>query len=290
MTRAQRPRAAPRGGRPALAPPSVLAAFAVLAALVAVALFAGLLAPFDPAAISLGDRLTPPVWFGGTWRHVLGTDALGQDVLSRVIYGGRISLIVGTSAVLISGALGILFGLVSGFAGGLVDDAIMRVADIQLAFPSILLYLSVMAVLGPGLGKIIVVIGVVGWVAYARIERGAVLGLRDREFVEAARALGARPLRIVGRHILPNTLGPMIVVATFTLAAAIVTEASLSFLGLGVPPSVSSWGRMLADGRDYLAQGWWMAASPGVAIMLTVLAVNVTGDWLRDRLDPRLRV
>ena len=272
-----------------LPPPAVLGALGVLALLALVAVCAGVLAPYDPAAVSLGDRLIPPALFGGTWRHPFGTDALGQDVLSRVIYGGRISLEVGLCAVAISGTLGVLLGMVSGYLGGVWDDVIMRTAEIQLAFPSILLYISVMAVLGPGLGKIIVVIGVVSWVAYARIERGAVLALKNQEFIEAARALGAPALTILRRHILPNTLGPMIVVASFTLATAIVTEASLSFLGLGVPPSVPSWGRMLADGRDYLQQGWWMATAPGVAIMLVVLSVNIAGDWLRDRLDPRLR-
>lgn len=271
-------------------PPSVIAAFAVLAVLGATAVFAGQLSRYDPGAVSLADRLTPPVFFGGTWRHPLGTDTLGEDVLSRIIYGGRISLVVGVCAVAISGAIGVGLGTLAGYLGGPVDDVIMRAAEIQLAFPSILLYVSVMAVLGPGLGKIILVIGIVSWVAYARIERGVVLGLKEREFIEAARAMGAPAWAIIRRHILPNTLGPMIVVASFTLAGAIVTEASLSFLGLGVPPAVPSWGRMLADGRDYLERGWWIAVAPGVAIMLVVLAVNITGDWLRDALDPRLRI
>lgn len=271
-------------------PPSVLAALAVLCLLAATAVFAGQLSRYDPGAVSLADRLTPPVLFGGTWQHPLGTDTLGEDVLSRVIYGGRISLIVGLCAVAISGTIGVGLGTVAGYLGGAVDDVIMRVAEIQLAFPSILLYVSIMAVLGPGLAKIILVIGIVSWVAYARIERGVVLGLKEREFIEAARAMGAPAWAIIRRHILPNTLGPMIVVGSFTLAGAIVTEASLSFLGLGVPPAVPSWGRMLADGRDYLERGWWIATAPGVAIMLVVLAVNITGDWLRDVLDPRLRM
>ena len=271
-------------------PPSVLAALAVLCLLAATAVFADQLSRYDPGAVSLGDRLTPPVLFGGTWQHPLGTDTLGEDVLSRVIYGGRISLIVGLCAVAISGTIGVGLGTVAGYLGGAVDDVIMRVAEIQLAFPSILLYVSIMAVLGPGLAKIILVIGIVSWVAYARIERGVVLGLKEREFIEAARAMGAPAWAIIRRHILPNTLGPMIVVGSFTLAGAIVTEASLSFLGLGVPPAVPSWGRMLADGRDYLERGWWIATAPGVAIMLVVLAVNITGDWLRDVLDPRLRM
>jgi peptide/nickel transport system permease protein len=246
---------------------------------------APLLAPFDPAAVNVVDRLKPPLTDG----HLLGTDALGQDVLSRVIYGARISLVVGFAAVAISGLIGIVLGLMAGYYGKLADDVIMRLADIQLAFPTIILYVAVMAVLGPGLLKLIAVIGVVGWVQYARIERGMVLSTRELDYVDAARALGVPDHRILMRHILPNTLGPIIVVASFGLATTIITEASLSFLGLGVPPSVPSWGSMLSDGRDYLRNGWWVATFPGIAITLTVLAINLLGDWLRDELDPLLR-
>jgi peptide/nickel transport system permease protein len=246
---------------------------------------APILAPFDPAAVNVVDRLKPPLVEG----HLLGTDALGQDVLSRVIYGARVSLVVGFTAVAISGLLGIALGLLAGYYGKLTDDVIMRLADIQLAFPTIILYVAVMAVLGPGLLKLIVVIGVVGWVQYARIERSMVLATRGLDYVEAARALGVPDYRILVRHILPNTLGPITVVASFGLATTIITEASLSFLGLGVPPSVPSWGSMLSDGRDYLRNGWWVATFPGVAITLTVLAINLLGDWLRDELDPLLR-
>ncbi len=258
---------------------------AILIAAAILALGAPGIAPHDPAAVSLGDRLRPPL----SPDHVLGTDALGQDVLSRVIYGARVSLLVGFAAVAISGTLGTLLGVLAGFRGGWIDDVLMRIAEIQLAFPTIILYVAVMAVLGPGLEKIIAVIGVVSWVQYARVERGMALSIKQLEYVEAARALGARDWSIMLRHVLPNTFGPLIVVASFGLASTIVTEASLSFLGLGVPPSVPSWGSMLSDGRDYLRSGWWVATFPGIALTLTVLAVNLLGDWLRDELDPLLR-
>jgi peptide/nickel transport system permease protein len=196
---------------------------------------------------------------------------------------------VGFSAVAISGTLGVTLGLLSGFFGGWADAVIMRIGEVQLAFPTIILYVAVMATLGPGLEKLIAVIGVVGWVQYARIERAMTLSLREMEYVQAARALGASGGWIMLRHILPNTLGPLTVVASFGLASTMVIEASLSFLGLGVPPSVPSWGSMLADGRDYLRAGWWVATFPGMALTLCVLAVNLLGDWLRDELDPLLK-
>ncbi|HEX2988978.1 MAG TPA: ABC transporter permease [Chloroflexota bacterium] len=258
----------------------------ILLLVVAVAVAAPWIAPYDPAKVNLIDRLKPPLSPG----HLLGTDSLGQDVLSRLIYGARVSTLVGFLAVAIAGTLGVTLGLLSGYYGGWLDDIIMRIAEIQLAFPTIILYVAVMAVLGPGLMKVIAVIGVVGWVQYGRMERGMVLSVRQQEYVEAARALGARDRVLLIRHILPNTLGPMMVVASFGLATTIITEASLSFLGLGVPPSVPSWGSMLADGRDYLRSGWWVATFPGIAITLTVLAINLLGDWLRDELDPLLKV
>jgi peptide/nickel transport system permease protein len=258
---------------------------AVLTLALLAALLAPWIAPHDPSAVALVDRLVPQFSAG----HVLGTDPLGQDVLSRVIYGARVSLLVGFSAVAISGMLGVTLGLLSGFFGGWADAVIMRIGEVQLAFPTIILYVAVMATLGPGLEKLIAVIGVVGWVQYARIERAMTLSLRELEYVQAARALGASSGWIMLRHILPNTLGPLTVVASFGLASTMVIEASLSFLGLGVPPSVPSWGSMLADGRDYLRAGWWVATFPGVALTLCVLAVNLLGDWLRDELDPLLK-
>jgi peptide/nickel transport system permease protein len=264
-----------------------LAAAGALILLLAVfmALAAPWLAPHDPAAVSLAERLRPPL----TAAHPFGTDALGQDLLSRVIFGARVSLLVGFSAVAISSLIGITLGLLSGFYGGWIDAVVMRIAEVQLAFPTIILYVAVMAVLGPGLEKLIAVIGVVGWVQYARVERAMALSLRELEFVHAARTLGASNRWIMLRHILPNTLGPLTVVASFGLASTIIIEASLSFLGLGVPPSVASWGSMLADGRDYLRAAWWVATFPGLALTLCVLAVNLLGDWLRDEFDPLLK-
>lgn len=258
----------------------------IIIAVVIIAVLAPLIAPHDPATVTLIDRLKPPLTPG----HLFGTDSLGQDVLSRVIYGARVSSLIGFFAVAIAGTLGIMLGLVSGYYGGWLDSLIMRIGDIQLAFPTIILYVAVMAVLGPGLLKLIVVMGFVGWVPYGRVQRGMVFSVREQEYVEASRAIGAPDWIILVRHILPNTLGPLVVVASFGVAQAIITEASLSFLGLGVPPSVPSWGSMLSDGRNYLQAGWWIATFPGIAITLTVLAVNLLGDWLRDRFDPLLRV
>ncbi len=248
-------------------------------------IFAPWLTPYDPSAVSLSERLLPP----GTPGHLLGTDAVGQDILTRVLYGARISLLVSFSVVAISSFIGVLLGLLAGYYGRRVDDVIMRIGDILLAFPSIILFLAVLAVLGPGLAKLIAVLGLVGWVAYARVARSMVLSLREREYVVAARATGTRDRLILLRHILPNILGPITVVASFGLATAIIAESSLSFLGLGVPPSIPSWGNMLSSGRDYLRTAWWLGTFPGIALTLTVLAINLLGDWLRDELDPVLR-
>ncbi len=260
-----------------------------LALLVVVSLAAPLVAPQDPGRVDLGLRLQPPVWVeGGSVRHLLGTDALGRDVLSRLVYGGRVSILVGLSSVLISGVIGIVLGLVSGFFGGKTDDLISGFAEIQLAFPFILLAITIMAVLGPGLLNIIVVLGISRWVAYGRVVRGQVISIREREFVEATRALGYPVSRILFMQVLPNALSPLIVIATFAVAGNIISESSLSFLGLGVPPSVVTWGGMLSEGREYLRGAWWMATFPGLAIMATVLSINLIGDWLRDYMDPRL--
>ena len=210
-------------------------------------------------------------------------------MLSRLIYGARVSLVVGLSAVLISGTVGLLLGLISGFFGGVVDDVIMRIADIQLSFPTILLALTIMAVLGSGLDKLILVLGLTGWVQYGRIVRGQVLSIKEDEFVLAARATGERRWRILFQHILPNIWSPVIVVASFSVASNIVAEASLSFLGVGVPPSIPSWGTMLADGRQYIGVADWLTIPAGLAISLTVLSINILGDWTRDFLDPRLK-
>jgi len=261
----------------------VILVTAVLAAL------APMLSPADPVKNRLLDRLTPPMWAeGGSARYPLGTDTLGRDVASRLLHGARVSLLVGLVAVLIGGTLGVALGLVSGYYRGWIDDVLMRLGDVQLAFPVLLLGVAVLAVVGPGLWNVILVLGVSGWITFARIVRGETLSLRERDFVEAARAMGAPDGYLIGRHILPHVLPPITVVATFSLARVIIAEASLSFLGLGIPPPAPSWGAMLDEGRNYITTGWWLALFPGLAILLLVLGINLVGDWLRDLLDPRM--
>jgi peptide/nickel transport system permease protein len=263
---------------------------AILLLVLIAAVAAPWLAPNDPFAIKLIQRLKPPGYTNSAgitfW---LGTDSLGRDVFSRLVYGARVSLVVGLAAVLISGTIGLLVGLLSGYFGGWVDDLFMRLCDIQLSFPTILLALTIMAVLGSGLDKLILVLGLTGWVQYGRIVRSQVLTIKTDEFVLAAHATGERQWRILFQHILPNVWSPVIVIASFTVASNIVAEASLSFLGVGVPPSVPSWGTMLADGRQYVGVADWLTLPAGAAISLTVLSINILGDWLRDYLDPRLK-
>jgi peptide/nickel transport system permease protein len=268
-----------------------LAALCVLLLLTAAAIFGPSLAPRDPERQDIIARLKQPMQMDRRKQHlyVLGTDGLGRDVLSRLLFGARISLLVGCVAVLLGGTLGTLLGLLAGYFGGRVDDVIMALADIQLAFPFILLAIMFLLVLGPGVLNLILALGIGQWVTYARIARGQTIAQRDKEYVEAARALGQRHLGILLTEILPNILSPLIIVASFNIASVILAEASLSFLGLGVPPTVPSWGGMLAESREQLLAGrWWLAFFPGSAIMLTVLSFNVLGDWLRDFLDPRL--
>lgn len=268
-----------------------LVAVSILVVAGIAAAFGPLLAPFDPNRQNLLLRLADPMGPGPDGSTFwLGSDALGRDVFSRLLYGARISLLVGIAAILVGGAIGVMAGLLSGYFGGWVDDLIMRLGDIQLAFPFILLAIMFLVVLGPGVWNLILVLGVGQWVTYARIVRADTLSLREREFVEAARALGDSTPSILFRTILPNILAPLTVIASFNVASVILTEAALSFLGLGVPPSVPTWGSMLAESRDTLiANKWWLAVFPGVAIVLTVLSFNILGDWLRDFLDPRLR-
>jgi peptide/nickel transport system permease protein len=264
----------------------------VMLVVLVTALAAPWVSPFDPIEQDIGDRrLKPPGWRDDAGRlHALGTDHLGRDLLSRIVHGAQPALMVGFAAVVISGLLGLTAGLVSGYFGGRVDDVLMRLADIQLAFPFILLAIAVIGVLGPSLPTIIAVIGVSSWVVYARVVRSAVLSLREREFVQAALALGSRDGRVLLRHVLPNALTPWLVVATLDMARVIVIESALSFLGLGVQPPTPTWGGMLADGRVYISTAWWLATFPGLAILVTVLGINLFGDGLRDTLDPRLKV
>jgi peptide/nickel transport system permease protein len=263
----------------------------VVVLVVVAALGASRIAAYDPTEQDIANRLKAPGWQDAAGRaHLLGTDHLGRDILARVIFGARPALMVGFAAVAISGLLGMMVGLLSGYFGGRIDDVFMRLADVQLAFPFILLAIAVIGVLGPSLPVIIVVIGVSSWVVYARVVRGAVLSLREREFVHAAHALGSRDGRILLRHILPNAFTPWLVVATLDMARVIVIESALSFLGLGVQPPTPTWGGMLADGRVYISTAWWLATFPGLAILVTVLGINLFGDGLRDTLDPRLKV
>jgi peptide/nickel transport system permease protein len=268
---------------------AALASLIVLAAVTAAAILAPLLSPADPLKNDLLERLTPPMWnAGGSAAHPLGTDTLGRDVLSRLLYGARVSLMVGFVTVIISGAAGVALGVVGGFYGGWLDDVLMRGGDVQLALPVLLLGVALLSVLGPGVGNLILVLVVSGWITYARIVRGETLSLKHRDFVEAARALGALDGRLIWRHLLPNVWAPIAVVATFSVARTIIAEASLSFLGLGVPAPIPSWGAMLDEGRNYLTTGWWLALFPGTAILVVVLVINLIGDWLRDALDPRV--
>jgi peptide/nickel transport system permease protein len=268
-----------------------LIAMAVLATVAAVAILGPWLAPVDPNRQSLVFRLAGPMAAGPDGlTYWLGSDVLGRDVLSRLLYGARISLAVGLAAIAVGGAIGVVAGLLAGYFGGWIDDVTMRLGDMQLAFPFVLLAILFLVVLGPGLGNLVIVLGIGQWVTYARIVRAETLSLREKEFVEAARALGDRTPAILFRTILPNLVAPLTVVASFNVASVILTEASLSFLGLGVPSSVPTWGGMLAESRDtLLANKWWLAVFPGVAIVVTVLSFNVLGDFLRDELDPRLR-
>jgi peptide/nickel transport system permease protein len=280
-----------RAGRSMVAAKWPLLALAILFVVVVVAIFGPWLSPLDPNRQNIMMRLAGPMAPGPDGAtFVMGSDALGRDVLSRLLYGARVSLMVGISAILVGGTLGSVAGLVSGYFGGWIDDIIMRLGDIQLAFPFILLAIMFLVVLGPGLVNLILVLGIGQWVTYARIVRAQTLSLREKEFVEAARAMGDSTTSIMFRTILPNIVAPLTVIASFNVASVILAEASLSFLGLGVPPETPTWGSMLAQSRDQLiANKWWLAVFPGMAIVVTVLSFNIIGDWLRDLLDPRLK-
>ncbi len=264
-----------------------VAGLLIVAAVSAVALAAPWLAPHDPYAQNVAARLRPPVWLrGGEWDHPLGTDPLGRDVLSRILFGARVSVSAGALAVALAGTLGVLLGLLAGYCGGRTDALISNLVHVMMAFPFLLLALVAIAVLGPGFGNIILVLGVTGWPIYTRVVRAEVLNLREREFVVSARALGLGPARILLRHIGPNLAGTLVVMASLEVARMIILESFLSFLGLGMPPEVPSWGGMLGEGRAYVLTRWWLATFPGLAIFATTLGINLLGDGLRDLLDP----
>ncbi|WP_144559012.1 ABC transporter permease [Shouchella miscanthi] len=258
--------------------------------IVLLAVFAPWIAPYDPTQITATSRLIPPSWMdNGSSAHLLGTDHLGRDMFSRLIHGARVSLLVGVISVLIAGLIGLSLGLVSGYFGGWIDAVTMRIVDAMLAIPTLLLVLVAMVVLDANLLTLIIVIGLTSWVNYTRVVRGDVLGVKAREYVQAAQTLGASSAYIIRKHILPNVLSSFTVIATIGVGTAILTESSLSFLGFGVQPPGITWGSMLNDGRNYIATSWWIATFPGIAITITVLAFTFVGDWLRDYLDPRLK-
>jgi peptide/nickel transport system permease protein len=261
----------------------------LIVGMILAAIFAPQLAPWDPLGQQLTRRLEPPIFAGGSGVYPLGSDPNGRDILSRLLYGARVSLSVGVLSMLLAGSVGVLLGLLSGYFGGGLDDLIMRLADVQLAFPVILLAITIVSVVGRNVATIVAVLGLTGWVVYARTVRSSVLSLRERDFVQAARCLGAGHRRILLRHILPNTVAPILVVATVQVATMIVLESGLSFFGLGIQPPTPTWGGMLAEGRDYLSNAWWVSTIPGLAIMLTVLGINLLGDGLRDVFDPQLK-
>lgn len=262
----------------------------VVLIVIAVGLLAPWLAPHDPTAANFFRRLQPPAWYeGGSWEYPLGTDHLGRDILSRLIWGTRASLTVGAIVIVFATTVGIFMGLVSGYYGGRVDAVIQRIVDILLAFPYLILAVGLMAVMGPGFANMILALVYKEWVTPCRVVRGEVLAAKGREYVEAARAVGASHSHIMWKELLPNTLSAVIVVATLRVAWVILMEASLSFLGLGVQPPTPAWGSMVASGREYIFQAWWLATFPGLAILVTVLGVNLMGEGLRDALDPRLR-
>jgi peptide/nickel transport system permease protein len=263
----------------------------VLLLIIASAALAPWIAPHDPLAVNIRHRLGPPAWMeGGTSEHLLGTDQVGRDLLSRMIHGGRVSLVVGVAAVLIASTIGVLLGLSAGYFGGRIDWVIMAVVNVMLTFPFVLLALAVIAVLGPSLVNMIIVLGVAGWPIYARTIRAETLAIREREFVLAGRALGMSHLRIVFRQIVPNLVSVIVVIATLQVAQVIVLESFLSFLGLGIQPPTPAWGNMLGEGRLYMLNSWWIATFPGLAIFLTTLVINLMGNALRDWLDPHLKL
>jgi peptide/nickel transport system permease protein len=263
-------------------------------AIITLFVLAGLLAPWlspaDPQAQSLRNRFRPPVWEeGGSWQRPLGTDRLGRDLLSRIVWGARVSLAAGVLTVFVASAIGAAVGLVAGYYGGRVDAALMRVTDATMAFPVILLALILAVTVGPSFVNVVIAVAVVLWARYARVIRGQVLTLMELDFVAQARLAGAGAWRVITRHLVPNTLNTLVVLVTLQVGYVIIVEASLSFLGAGIPPPTPAWGSMIAEGREFVTSAWWVSGFPGLAILLVVLAFNLLGDWLRDTLDPKLR-
>ena len=268
-----------------------LAATGILLLIVASSALAPWISPHDPLAVNIRHRLAPPAWMeGGNIENVLGTDQVGRDLLSRMIYGGRVSLVSGVAAVLMSATIGVMLGLAAGYFGGSTDWTIMTVINVMLTFPFVLLALAVIAVLGPSLVNMIIVLGIAGWPIYARTVRAETLAIREREFVLAGRALGMSHLRLVFRQIVPNLVSLIVVIGTLQVAQVIVLESFLSFLGLGIQPPTPAWGNMLGEGRVYMLNSWWIATFPGLAIFLTTLTINLMGNALRDWLDPHLKL
>jgi peptide/nickel transport system permease protein len=267
-----------------------VASLGIIAAFVLAALLAPLLSPSNPYEQSLRLRFRPPVWEErGSWAHPLGTDRLGRDMLARMLWGARVSLAAGVLTVLLASAFGAAVGLVAGYYGGRVDAALMRVTDATLSFPVILLALILAVTVGPSFANVVIAIAVILWARYARVIRGQVLTLMELDFIAQARIAGAGAWRIITRHLLPNTLNTLVVLVTLQVGYVIIVEASLSFLGAGIPPPTPAWGSMIAEGRDFVTSAWWVSFLPGLAILLVVLAFNLLGDWLRDTLDPKLR-
>ncbi len=285
---AQRSRQATSDLRHFFASPTALVGGAIVVIVIVLAISAGAIST-DPTRQELSLALRRPFWLGEPDGGLLGTDNLGRDIFSRIAYGARVSLLIGTSAVGLAGALGTVLGLVSGWSRGWVGAAIMRLADFQLSVPFLVLAIALVGAVGPSLQNLIVVLGITGWVPYARVVRSEVLSLREREFVLAARSVGASDLRIMAVHLRPNITASVVVLASLEVARMILSEASLSFLGLGVPPPTPSWGGMVADGRNYIESAWWLSTFPGVAIAFTVLGINLLGDRVRDVIDPSLR-
>jgi len=275
--------------RKTLRNPKALIGSAIIVAVILMAIFAPFISPGDPYKYDISVRLKPPSFIDTKSPYLLGTDALGRDILSRIIYGSRVSLIVSLASVLGAGLVGTILGVISGFFGGKVDSLIMRIVDVQMAIPFLVLAIVVMAVLQPGLQNIIIVLVITGWVRYARVARAQSLVVKENEFITAAVALGATKKRIIFSDVVPNIIMPLLIIATLEVGQMILAEAALSFLGLGVQPPTATWGGMVADGRDYITYAWWVATIPGIAILIAVMGINFFGDWVRDTFDPRLR-